>query len=264
MAAVETIENQMTENITALPEPPLFRGDTSISTVSGRTIPAAPTPLEIYQNALAQGIDPDKLAKLLEIQQAVRADEAAEAFAESLAKFQAKCPQITKRRKINLGGGEGPMYASFDDIMVVISPILAECGLCVTFSSELTDAGMNRTTCFVRHGRHVESSTVTLPVPSQMRVNDTQKMGACLKYCQRYALCAALNLTVTDEDTDAQGLVETISEEQLATIKELIESTGADLKRFCKWAAIDHLKEMSQDFYPAAINQLKRKANASR
>jgi hypothetical protein len=36
-----------------------------------------------------------------------------------------------------------------------------------------------------------------------MRVNETQKFGAALSYAKRYALQGALNIVVTDEDTDA-------------------------------------------------------------
>jgi hypothetical protein len=92
-----------------------------------------------------------------------------------------------------------------------------------------------------------------------MRVNDTQRWGAALSYAKRYSLCAALSIVLGDEDSDAEGLVETVGEEEIATLKELIEATSTDLKRFLKWAAIDQLKDMSRDFFPAAVSELRRK-----
>lgn len=205
-------------------------------------------------------IDPDRMKGLLDVYERMQANQAAEDFGNAIAAFQAKCPQIKKERSIDLGGGKGPQYASLDDIMRVITPLLAEAGLGVSYSASLTDNGSMRVLCNVRKGRHVETTEITLAVPSQMRVNDTQRMGAALSYAKRYALCAALNIIVTDEDSDANGLAQTITEEQIATLKELIESTDTDIKRFLKWLAVERLADIPAAQYLTAIYELNRKA----
>lgn len=218
---------------------------------------AEPTPMLLIQRAMDSGIDP---GKLYELAQQWEADRAAERFADALAAFQAKCPQIQKTRQIDLGGGKGPVYASLDDIMHIIKPILGECGLSVTFSAGITDGGQLTAKCMIHHGRHVEASEITLPVPSQMRVNDTQKMGAALSYAKRYALCAALNIIVSDEDRDGAGLMETVDEKQVAALEEWIETSGADRARFLKLYEITMLSEMPARRFDEALTQLKRKA----
>jgi hypothetical protein len=94
-----------------------------------------------------------------------------------------------------------------------------------------------------------------------MSVNDTQKMGAALSYAKRYALCAALNIIVTDEDDDAAKMSVTIDDKQAATIQEWMD-TIPDFKPkpFFRWLEIESLSELPAANYDMVINELKRKA----
>ncbi len=215
------------------------------------------TPDSIIAQMALDGRDPTPMMDVFERwEQRI----ASEAYGHALAGFQAECPQIKKNRQIDLGGGKGPQYASYDDIDEVVRPFMAKFGLSKTYSASITDGGQMRVVCKIRHGRHVEENEVTLPVPAQMRVNDTQKMGAALSYGKRYALCAALDIVVTSEDRDGEGLLETITEDQIATLKEWIETTGTDLKRFLAWLEIEKLADMPVKQFPQALSELKRKA----
>lgn len=219
------------------------------------------SPLTVIQRLAESGADPNTwMALIREWEDRI----AAEKFGQALAKFQAKCPQIQKLRTVDFGGGKGPLYASLDDIMAVVKPIAAECELAVTFSAGMTDDGKLTAKCIVRHGRHSETSEITLPVPSQMRVNDTQKMGAALSYAKRYALCAALNIVVSDEDRDGVNLASTISDEQLATLAEWVEMlqpTSFKLHPFLKWLGIEKLQDLHATNYDKALNELRMKAH---
>lgn len=219
--------------------------------------PAQVTPLLLIERAMERGVDP---GKLYELAQQWERDQAAERFAVALATFQSRCPQIKKNRSIDLGSGKGPQYASLDDIMREIGGLLAECGLSITFSAAVTESGMLTAKCLVHHGRHVEHSEITLPVPSNMRVNDTQKMGAALSYAKRYALCAALNIIVTDEDEDGGGLLETITDEQAATLREWIANTESNESAFFKYMGVKSLGQIAAADYGKALDALKRKA----
>jgi len=239
----------------------LFTDDRAIASPAVREL----TPLTVIEAAVTQpDISPERLKGFMDLYERMEANRAADEFGESLAAFQARCPQIRKERSIDLGGGKGPQYASLDDIMRVITPLLAEHGLGVTFSASLTESGSLRVLCSVRKGRHVETTEITLAVPTQMRVNDTQRMGAALSYGKRYALCAALNIVVTDEDTDANGLAQTITEEQCATIREWIEGSGADEKKFLKWLAVERIGDIPAAQFQTALYELQRKAGQKR
>lgn len=218
---------------------------------NGTALVSLPTdPLAIIARAVDNGMEPDKLGKLMELQERWQRNEDAKAFAVSLSTFQAKCPQITKRRTMDLGGGKGPTYASLDDIMREVSGLLQECGLAVTFSASITDGGMMKAVCKLHCGSHVQESEITLPVPSAMRVNDTQKMGAALSYAKRYALCAALNIVVTDEDNDganlaASGEMELVTGAQAAELADMIKAKKLSLEKLCEWAGVTTLDDLS-------------------
>ena len=155
---------------------------------------------------------------------------AAENYGHALAAFQAQCPQIVKRRQIDLGGGKGPLFASLDDIHEVIKPILAANGLAVRYSAEMTDSGQMRATCFIRHGRHEEAS-ITLPVPTQIRVNDCQKMGRRCPTRSGTHSTQHRRHRRRQRRGDCDG---DITEEQMAQLEEWIEVSGADRARFLK------------------------------
>lgn len=197
-------------------------------------LPAKRDPMELLSMAVEQGADPDKLGQLMELQRQWQADRAAETFADRLAAFQAECPQIEKKRGADFKGQHAYNFASLDDIMRIVQPILAKHGLTVGFSAETNDAGTLVTVeCRVRCGSHVEVTRSTFPLPDSMRVNKTQQMGAALSYAKRYALCAALNIIVTDEDRDAHGLAKTVTDEQAESLRTMAEALGENVERRC-------------------------------
>jgi hypothetical protein len=223
-----------------------------------QTLDAQPTnPLAILAMAVERGADPDQLDKLLALQERFEKNEAAKAFSDALATFQAKCPPIVKEREAGQGNFKYA-YAAYEDDWKVAGPLLTEVGITVSFSTEPHEKGIIGT-IFLRKGIHVESRTMYVPLPG-MRVNDTQQYGAAVKYVKRYLLEAALNIVTQHEaDDDAQGCYERITEEQCVKLQEWITEKGVNLPRFLAWAEVSELKEMPADKYPQAIEYLKRK-----
>jgi len=220
---------------------------------------SAGTPMALIEMAVNSDADPDKLEKLMELQERWEANRAAEAFGQALADFQAECPPVHKGRSIDLGRGAGPRYAGLDDIMAVAQPIMSKHGLSVTYSAAIDD-GRLHATCTVRKGRHSEASEITLPVPQQMKVNDTQKMGAAFSYAKRYALCAALNITVTDQDVDASNLnFDTITDNQAMALGELLDQLPENRRAdFLKWLGVGDVADIAANKYKQALAALKK------
>lgn len=220
---------------------------------------AGMTPLTLIQVALEKGIDPEQLGRLMDLQERWERNRAAEAFGAAITRFQAECPPVTKRRTV--GGDAGSKityrYASYDDVMRAAAPVLTACGLAVSFSTKQQER-MVEITCRIRVGIHHEDHTVTVPVPD-MRVNDTQKFGAAISYGKRFALCAALNIVVTDEDNDAQALIDTLLPAQVGELERLIKERGADLKRFLAWANVESLGQMLRKDFANAAHMLRQK-----
>lgn len=214
-------------------------------------------PLAIIERAIAAGMKPEDLKGLFDLQERHERNRAAEAFADAITGFQDECPVILKRRVAKIKEWSYG-YAGYDDVMREIKDLLKRYRIAVTFSTDHTDKGI-KATCRVRVGTHYEDHTLTVPVPGQMVVNDTQKYGAALSYAKRYVLCAALNIVVSDEDDDAAGLLENISEEQVKELQGLIKSKSVDEKRFLNWANIAQLTSMPRRDFPKALDMLKRK-----
>jgi hypothetical protein len=236
---------------------------TAIAEVDSKQL-APNDPMAIIAMAVQSGAEPGQLRELLELQREWAKDRAAEAFAQALTQFQRQCKFVTKTRdaKIRSNKGEGSSYsykfAGFDDVMRQAGPALDDCGLAVSFSTQAIDKGI-RVTCRIRHGIHSEDHTLDVPVP-QMNVNDTQRYGAALSYAKRYALCAALNIIVTDDkDDDGEGCYETVTEEQAIQIREWVESKSVNLKRFLEWAEAESIEKIPAEKYQPAIDYLKRK-----
>lgn len=235
----------------------LTEPETTIATRQAATpVVVEASPIAVIQRIAESGGDPNAWMQLLrEWEDRI----AAEKFGEALARFQAKCPQVQKTREIRLKNGV-ILFASFDDVMHAIKPLLAECGLSVSFTANMTTTGTLRAKCIVRHGRHTEESEVELPSPKDMSVNDTQKMGAALSYAKRYALCGALNIVVSDEDRDGGGLVDTITDEQAATLREWMQASGANEAAYLKFLGVASLAEIPQRDFAKALQALKDKA----
>lgn len=234
-----------------------------VTTINHDTQPAAITPMQMIAMAVQSKADPAQLEKLTDLAERWAKTQAAERFSVSLAKFQSLCPIIQKKRGVSMTRGASPdyHYASLEDIMRIVQPILAVCELSVTYSASINDKGLLTATCLVRCGSHSQESSITLPVPSQMRVNDTQKLGAALQYAKRYALCAALNITVGDEDNDASQLhANTITDQQAITISDMLEQLPADVKtKLLAWAKVEDIYDIPASMFDQAVKSLKSK-----
>lgn len=119
-----------------------------------------------------------------------------------LAKFQQSVGTINKDSK-----GYGYNYASLDNIIAIIIPLLKENGLGFTHTFEGTDIIC---TLFNTEGETI-TSRLSLPQENLKGMNASQSMGANITYAKRYTLSAILGL-VTDEDTD--GVASTPSANQ--------------------------------------------------
>lgn len=221
-----------------------------------------PTPMMLLQDAIARGLKTEDLERLAALQERWEERQAAKAFGEALAHFQALCPVIKKRRKAVIPGKFAYSYASYDDIHLAVRALLADCGLTVSFDTA-SDGGGVKVTCHVRLGTHVQSTAFVVPAP-QLSTNNTQSFGAALSYGKRYALCAALNIVASDEDDDGASLIEKINADQVDVICRLLAETGRDERRFCAWAGVNEIGEIAVGRYHEAVDMLTRKPATGR
>ena len=220
-------------------------------------------PLALVQQAMDKGIAPEQLGKLLDLQERWERNEAAKDYAEAITQFQAECPRIYKHRQASFDGKPVYKFASFDDIDAQVRPLLTKYGIVVTFSTSETTAQGITVTVRIRVGTHVEESNLRVPVPSQMKVNDTQRFGAALAYAKRYALCDALNIVVTDEDDDAANLAARVGVRELEIVKTLLSKcekwTAAKILHVYK---LERLEDMTAADYEVIKRDLAAEVHA--
>ncbi len=211
----------------------------------------------LIRAAIDKGVDPEQLSKLLDLEERWQRNQAANAFAAAITGFQSECPMVRKGRQAQFSGKDAYKFASFDDVMRVARPLLSKYAIVVTFTTATSEKGMV-VTCRIRVGTHCEETSLDMPIP-EMRVNDTQKAGAALSYLKRYALCAALNIVVTDEDDDASQQFDTVDSTDVEQLNILIEEKGVDLARFLKYANVERLDLIPKSEMPKLLDMLKRK-----
>lgn len=223
-------------------------------------------PYTLLAAALDKGVGPDVLEKFMDLQERYEKNQAAAAFAVAITKFQSIVHSIQKRRQATIRSkdeskqGYGYLFASFDDVLLQIGPALAECELAITFNTSCPKdmPGFLEVICNVRHGIHVETSNYTLPIPV-MTVNDTQRFGAAVSYGKRYAIIAALNLVVTDQDDDGAGLADVISESNIEELRRLLWEKAVKEAQFVAFFQIEAIEHMCSRDYAKAVDFLRRK-----
>lgn len=227
-------------------------------------------PLALLGQMDLSTIDPDKVEKLLSLQERWEDRQAKQAHSAAVVAFQSEMPQIHKGRSV-----QGRyQYASYDDIMRVARPILQAHGLGVSFS-QTEDEKTVTVVCLITHASgHVSETPLTIPKLGKIQsksgsdvTNSAQAMGSTLSYAKRYCLCNALDIVVTDEDDDAQGAdIEMISEEQadtlLADLDQLEELQPGGKARFMGWAGVDSIFDLPGARFDEASLMLRKKLNS--
>lgn len=206
-------------------------------------------------------IDVDKLGKLLDLQKDWEDREAKRQFHVAVAGFQSEMPPVFKWRQESKGKY---FYASYDDIMKVARPILKKYGLSVSFS-QADSAELLSVVCRISHiGGHTAETPYSTPKDGPIKTREgvavtslAQAQSSSNTYARRICLCNALDIVVTDEDTDGAPEPELITEDQAAEIYNLLEQIGdpSVKTRFLAWLKVDSVEKIRvEDFKPSVKN----------
>ena len=198
------------------------------------TVQAAPTPSALIAIAIEKGMSPEQLKALFDMQERHERNAAGSRFGDAMAAFQRDCPTVFKGR----AGARGN-YASYEDVMAVAKPWLSKHGISLSFEVDTSAEGRMSIGIRIQVGAHAEDRTFPFLIPTDLKANDSQRFGAALSYAKRHALCAALNIVVTDqrEDNDADDVDEFIRPVQAAHLANLMLEAKADERKFYAWAS---------------------------
>lgn len=215
-------------------------------------------PMRLVEMAVSKGADIDQLSKLMDMQERWEAREARKAYLDAFSTFQSVVPTIKKNKEAH-----NYKYAPLGDIASQIQDSLRECGLSYRF--EIQDEGEKITVCCIvshRNG-HNEQTSMTAAPDSSGQIKGIQSRGSTVTYLQRYCLIGALGLTTADADMDGRIAQDRITDDQASEIKNRLQDTGSDVKRFCAAMGIADVDSMPASKYSQADSILKRKEFAS-
>lgn len=210
------------------------------------------------------GMSPEAVEKLLTVYRELKADKAEEAYNAAFAVFQRDCPRIPRTSKVNISSsGIAYNYASVEQIMETIGPVLAANGLSVSFGGTKVDGNTLTATCRCSHvGGHSREASFSVPTETKAGMSPQQKYGAAATYAQRRALSSVLGLWTGDPDTDC---VEPAAPSPLLTPEQRkhIDALGTEVNQnwddLYRWWGIANLAEARQDKYKAAVQFLEQK-----
>lgn len=178
---------------------------------------------------------------------------------KAIFEFQKEFPAVKKMRKNPFTKS---MYASLDDIINIINPLLTKHSLFVTYATENKNKDI-LLTCIITHSNSGES------VKSEMLIlhnADPQKTGSSLTYYRRYTLCCLLNIVETSDD-DGNGARPTttqpITDQQKSDIFNLMEATETVESKFKAYLErtfnVANYEQLDESQAAIALGMLKKK-----
>lgn len=228
----------------------------------------AVTPYDMVTQAVLNGANVDVVEKLLALHERWEASRARKAFDAAISEAKAKIPPIIKNRKVDFTSARGRTNYQHEDLAEIartVDPILAEHGLSYRFRTEQKD-GKVRVTCIVSHrDGYTEENSLEAGYDTSGNKNDIQAIGSTTTYLQRYTLKAALGLSASHDDDGGrhnQTVEDTkpISSEQVAELRRVIDETGTDIVRFCRFHRIDALPDLPASQFAKAVASVRRAA----
>lgn len=224
----------------------------------------APTPIDILQTAVSNGVDAGQLEKLMDMQERWERNQAEKQFNEAMHACQQEMPRVLKTSE---NQQTGSMYANLERVQESARPVYTKHGFSLCYGeADCPVPSFKRTVCDVRHvGGHCVRYHLDLPLdgigPKGNPIGGMNAVQGCISttsYGQRRLLCMIFNITLSGEDDDGQT-VACIDPDQIAIVNEWLETTGTDLKAFLKWVKAPSLDKMPATKFDEAIAFFKRK-----
>lgn len=275
----------------ALPASPPAKPKTKKSTAVAVHQPQAPVQqknvLQIIADVAARpDANPTVMRELLDMQKEIMADQAKRDFAAAFLALQKDLPAIRRDGKIEIrakdqkGERSGPVqqatpYATFNNIMKTIKPLLFKHGFNLSFSTEPMGERLLVKGLLEGYG-HERTTAFPLPAETSGSKNNVQGWGSSMSYGKRYCTIALLNIiseAPEDRDTDGApnreslrpaaggGFVDVeerpaISKAQLAEIKIAMDDARVSETNFCKHYGIEKVGDLPADLFDAAKKEL--------
>lgn len=231
-----------------------------------QVVTSAPTTINflevITKAAMDPAVDPNKMMGLLDVQERMMNKKAQMEFDADFAKLQAALPRITKDAKIKHKDTVIAHYATYEQIDAVIRPLLIEHGFGLRYGTKPNGNTIVIEATLSHKGGHSITDQIPLGIDASGAKNNVQGVGSTIAYGKRYLVGMLLNLVFEGDDDDGQKSGFTpMSDDQAATLKELIRETNTDVQRFLQtmFNGVKSIDDIPASDYQRAYNALNSK-----
>ena len=203
------------------------------TTTSPQAVPANSAPAHADSTAIIQvieraalnpDVDIDKMERLLQMQERVMDRQAMMAYSAAMAAMQTELPSIEEH-----GQGNNGKYATLEDIVDTVRPIMQKHGFAVSFRIQTQERGIQVTGVLMHKDGHREETSMLLPADISGNKNAVQAFGSSTSYGKRYVLSALLNITTRgqDDNGNTSTRVKLVTPFQAGQIQRLISQCPA-------------------------------------
>ena len=164
-------------------------------------------------------------------------------------------------------------YADLTSVIKAIKQPFADNDLSYTQFPVSDENGIGVVTRLMHNSGQWMELGYTLPIVKK----DPQAAGSAITYARRYALQSMAGIPTADDDSesavirgdhkkainviDKAAINNVIDDAQLSTLTDLLDSTGADVRRFCEHYGIASTKDLMAAQFDQAIAKLEAKAS---
>lgn len=164
-------------------------------------VAAEPEPVSMFERLVRDpSVDVDKLERLMAMHERMLAQQAKAAFYADFAQMQARLPTVQERGRTNNGA-----YATHEDIVEAVRPVLQEFGFILTFRTTYPDPATVKVVGVLAHrAGHAEETEFVAKPDNSGNKNAIQALGSAQSYGQRYTTRALLNIASREDDDDGR------------------------------------------------------------
>lgn len=164
---------------------------------------AANSPAAMMMSALSQGVSPEQIGQMMDLQDRWERREAEKAYNAAFSAFKAEAVRIVKGKKVEDGPLKGKSYAELHGVVDAVTPALSRHGLSASWKLTRDDKDWIEVTCTLKHvGGHSESVSMGGPPDAGGAKNAIQARASAISYLSRYTLKAICGVAEGGDDTD--------------------------------------------------------------
>lgn len=156
---------------------------------------------QIIALASNPAMDVDKLQRLIDMQKDAMQSNAVAAFNQAFAAMQAEIPTVIEKGR----GDKGMSYATLEDIVETVRPVLRKHGFSLSHQTEWPDKTTVKVIGILTHcDGHERRSEFLASSDTSGSKNAIQALGSSNSYGRRYTTKDLLNIVTKHEDDDGK------------------------------------------------------------